>query len=144
VTVALDELHERRLATVMNVFEDALDRIELLLSGGGLVREGGGDAGPTPAEAGNIRAVAEQIRRRLQSAAARFEVKRSRPHWRQKLGAELSTLWVVLENALPRRMRGYGREFAPQDRADWERLVRDLLAEIERMRQAAGQYARER
>jgi hypothetical protein len=38
----------------------------------------------------------------------------------------------------PVRMKGYGREFAPQYRADWEALVRDLLQEIEHMRQAVA------
>ena len=134
--MALDELHERRLATVMSAFDDALDRIELLLRSAEQGREAPGDSAPRPGELANVQAAAGRIRRRLQAAAARFDVKRSRPNWRQKLAAELSTLWVVLENARPRRLKGYGREFAPQDRADWERLIRDLLAELDHMRAA--------
>jgi len=134
--MALDELHERRLATVINLFADALDRIELLLEDAAQLRESEGEPQPDAAEIDNIRMTAGRIRQRLQAAARRFEVNRARPHWRQKLAAELSTLWVVLENAAPRRMKGYGREFAPQDRADWEALMRDLLHEIERMRRA--------
>ncbi|HUI40540.1 MAG TPA: hypothetical protein VL523_01080 [Terriglobia bacterium] len=137
--MALDELHERRLVTVISVFEDALGRIELLLKGVEQDREPESESHPGPSEVRNIRLAAERIRRRLESAGERFEVRRSRPRWRQKLAAELSTLWVVLENAMPRRMKGYGREFAPQDRADWEALIRDLLADVERMRRAGAQ-----
>ncbi len=133
--MALDELHERRLATVMSVIEDALDRIELLTEN---VEQGGESSTeclPARGELDNLRQSAGRVRERLRAAALRFDVKRVRPPWRQKLAAELSALWVVLENATPRRMKGYGREFAAGDRADWEELIRDLLQEIERMRQ---------
>jgi hypothetical protein len=39
------------------------------------------------------------------------------------LAAELSNLWVVLENAMPKRMKGYGKEFDPTDKGDWEHLI---------------------
>ena len=133
--MALDELHARRLATVMNVFDDALDRIRLLLAESGRGSEGGTDPPPDPGELRSLSAATARIRERLQNAAVRFDVRRARPPWRQKLAAELSTLWVVLENAMPRRMKGYGRDFAPQDRADWEALIRYLLNEIESLRQ---------
>jgi hypothetical protein len=48
--------------------------------------------------------------------------------------AELSTLWVILENARPDRMKGYGREFTPQDKAEWEKLIRALMDETELIR----------
>jgi hypothetical protein len=134
--MALDELHERRLATLMNLLEDALDRIELVLEG---AEQGWGpESGPPPdpEELRNLRLAANQIRGRLQAATERFEITRTRPHWRQKLAAELSTLWVVLENARPERLKGYGREFEPEDRTDWESLIGDLLREIEGMRHA--------
>ena len=132
--MALDELHARRLMTVMTVVENALDRIEHLLEA---VEEGkyaGNSAPPPPSDLRKLRVAAGQMRQRLQAAAERFEVRSSRPHWRQQLTAELSTLWVVLENAMPRRMKGYGREFTADDRADWEGLIRDLLHDIESMR----------
>jgi hypothetical protein len=134
--MALDELHERRLATVINLFEDALDRIELVLESAEPPQESEREPQPGAAEISRIRTVAGRIRERLQAATERFEVNRARPPWRQKLAAELSALWVVAENATPRRMKGYGREFAAQDRADWDALFRDLLHEIERMRRA--------
>lgn len=136
--MALDELHARRLATVMTVFEEALDRIELLLDG----VEEGSEAGQGPqlkaGELVRVKMSAGRLRERLRRATERFQVERVRLPWRQRLAAELSTLWVVLENAMPRRMKGYGREFAPEDRADWEALIRDLLQEIERMRQTVA------
>jgi hypothetical protein len=72
----LDELHERRLATVMNLFEDALDRIELLLKGAEQLREADTESRPEAAAIGNIQLAVRRIRRRLQSAAERFEVNR--------------------------------------------------------------------
>jgi hypothetical protein len=134
--MALDELHARRLATVMSVFEAALGRIELLTEGVEHRGEAGGASQPEPSELRNLRLAAGRMRERLRAAAERFEVRTNRPHWRQQLAAELSTLWVVLENASPQRMKGYGREFATEDRADWEALIRDLLHEIEGMWQA--------
>jgi hypothetical protein len=136
--MALDELHARRLATLMNLFEDALDRIELMLEG---AEQGwGAESGPQPRpeELRGLRLATNSIRGRLQAAAERFVIRRNRPQWRQRLAAEVSTLWIVLENATPRRMRGYGREFDPQDRADWETLIRDLLAQIEAMRRTVA------
>ncbi len=134
--MALDELHARRLSTVLSFLEDALDRIELALDAAERGKHTGSSAAPpTAAQAREIRAAAHQLRSRLHDAAERFAVERVRPNWRQQLAAELSTLWVILENAAPRRMKGYGREFAPEDRADWEALMRDLGANVERMRE---------
>jgi len=134
--MALDELHERRLATFMNLFDDALDRIELVLMAAG-ERGASDDASPpTREEATEIRTAAEGIRRRLETASMRFGLRRARPGWRQRIAAELSTLWVVLENAMPKRMKGYGRDFKPQDQLDWECLIRDLLRDIDKMRNA--------
>ena len=93
-----------------------------------------GRRSPTRDDAGEIRAAAKEIRRRLRAAVTRFGVKRARPGWRQRITAELSTLWVVLENAMPKRMKGYGRDFKPQDQLDWECLIRDLLRDVDRMR----------
>lgn len=132
--MALDELHERRLATLISVFESALDRIESLLAAAEQGRDTG--AGPPPGRATirEIRGTADQIRNHLRVAAVRFGLQRTRPAWSQRMAGELATLWVVLENSLPKRMKGYGREFAPQDRHDWESLLQQLLQDIEEMR----------
>ena len=136
--MALDELHARRLATVVSVIENALDRIELLLDGVEQGSEAGDGSQLRAGDLADLRKSAGLLRERLRAAVERFQVKKVRLPWRQKLAAELSTLWVLLENAMPRRMKGYGREFAPQDRADWEALMRDLLQEIDRMRQTVA------
>ena len=132
--MALDELHARRLATVGKMFDAALDRMELILRSA----EEGSDIGETsriPAE--QARAARDKmaiIRIRLQEGLRHFSVQLQRPEPKQMLAAELSTLWVILENARPERMKGYGREFAPQDRAEWENLIQTLLHETEQIR----------
>jgi hypothetical protein len=122
---------ESQVNEIRAIIEEAFDRIESMLE---QVRKPEGGPQPDASEISNLRMSVGRIRRRLQAAAERFKVNRTRPQWRQRLAAELSALWVVLENAMPRRMRGYGRELAAQDRADWEALIRDLLHEIEHMR----------
>jgi hypothetical protein len=56
------------------------------------------------------------------------------------LVAELSTLWVILENARPERMTGYGRELTPADKADWENLIQALGQETELIRSMVLNY----
>jgi len=116
------------------MFDAALDRMELILRSA----EEGSDIGETsriPAE--QARAARDKmaiIRIRLQEGLRHFSVQLQRPEPKQMLAAELSTLWVILENARPERMKGYGREFAPQDRAEWENLIQTLLHETEQIR----------
>jgi len=131
--MALDELHARRLATVASVFESALDRIELVLKS---LESPYGD-GPSPVQAEHMRLAREKmqtIRTRLSASLDRFSIQVRKPEPRQILAAELSTLWVVLENARPERMKGYGREFSPVDKVDWEKLIEGLMSDIKKMR----------
>ena len=131
--MALDELHARRLATVASIFESALDRMELVLKS---LESPYGD-GPSPVQAEHIRLAREKmrtIRTRLSASLNRFSIQLRKPEPRQILAAELSTLWVVLENARPERMKGYGREFSPVDKADWEELIEGLMWDIEEIR----------
>ena len=74
------------------------------------------------------------IRKRLKHAVGRFSLQLQKPEPKQVLAAELSSLWVVLENAMPKRMKGYGKEFDPTDKGDWEDLIRSLLDDVERAR----------
>jgi len=141
----LHELHARRLATVANIVESALDRLELLFRS----LEGSSEApttrdaleskstigsGITPAQILQAREQMESLRRRLRRALERFSVRSSKPGARQILAAELATLWVVLENARPGRMKGYGRKFAPADQAAWEEMVEGLLRDLDKIR----------
>ena len=131
--MALDELHARRLATVASVFESALDRMELVLKS--LKSTGGNDLLPLKPE--QIRMGREKmvtVRNRLSDSLKRFSIQLHKPEPMQVLAAELSTLWVVLENARPERMKGYGREFDPLDKADWEELIEGLISDIEEIR----------
>jgi hypothetical protein len=142
--MALDEMHARRLETVATMMEAALDRIESVLRSG---EDGEGAPHPfarfTPQQIRSARQEMARIRRRLGEGLQRFSVPRRKTDPRQVLAAELSTLWVILENALPKRLKGYGREFDPADRTDWEKLIRDLLRDVEQLRaMAVGQNAK--
>jgi len=41
---------------------------------------------------------------------------------------------VVLESARPEGMKGYGREFSPEDKADWDKMIEGLMADIKEIR----------
>ncbi len=132
--MALGELHARRLATIGTLFDDALDRIDLVLrSAEGST--GDGKTSPLSREQGQfIREKMAAIRNSLHAGLRHFGVRIQKPEPKQMLVAELSTLWVILENARPERMKGYGLEFTPEDKAAWENLMRTLLDETELIR----------
>lgn len=126
--MALDELHARRLAALANVFEGALDRMEFVLNSlppaGEEERE----------QIRQAREKMETARGRLAESLERFAIRLHKPGPRQVLAAELSRLWVLLENARPERMKGYGREFSPADKTVWENLIEELMSEVKEMR----------
>jgi hypothetical protein len=131
--MALGELHARRLATVASVFGSALDRMELVLKS--LESESGDE--PLSVKPEQIRLGREKmvtVRNRLSESLKRFSIQLRKPGPKQVLAAELSTLWVVLENARPERMKGYGMEFSPSDKADWENLIEGLMSDIKEIR----------
>ena len=78
--MALDELHARRLATVVSVAEDALARIELTLDRSG---HGGGRLAPARVQA--LRQKIASMRRVLERAVERFGIRPVRPEPRQVL-----------------------------------------------------------
>lgn len=126
--MALDELHARRLATVASVFEGALDRMELVLKS----LESAGEA--ECEQIRQVRGKMEAIRSRLAESLKQFAIQLAKPGPKQVLAAELSRLWVVLENARPERMKGYGREFSPADKTAWENLIEELLSDVKEIR----------
>jgi hypothetical protein len=131
--MALDELHARRLATLASEFGSAFDRMELVLNS----LESTSRNEPAPVKGEHIRLGREKMaaaRSRLLESLKRFSVQLRKPEPRQVLAAELSRLWVVLENARPERMKGYGRELSPSDKADWENLIEGLSWDIKEMR----------
>jgi hypothetical protein len=131
--MALDELHARRLATVASIFETALGRMDLVLKS----IESTNGIEPLPVRDERVHRAREKmitVRNRLAESLKRFSIQLRKPDPRQILAAELSTLWVVLENAQPEKMKGYGREFSLDDKADWEKLIEGLMSDIEEMR----------
>jgi len=57
-----------------------------------------------------------------------------KPGPKQEVAAEPSRRWGVLENARPERMKGYGREFGTEDKADWYKLTDGLMYDIKEIR----------
>jgi len=131
--MALDELHARRLATLISVFESALDRLDLLLK---TLETGSGDERPDikPEQIHRAREKMSAVRARLAESANSFSIQVRKPSPKQVVAAELSRLWVVLENARPERMKGYGREFSPEDKADWDKMIEGLMSDIKEIR----------
>ena len=132
--MALDELHARRLATVGKMFDAALNRMEQVLHSLEECTDRGEASRMSAEQARLIRDKMATIRSRLREGLQHFSVQLQKPEPKQMLIAELSTLWVILENARPERMKGYGREFAPQDKAEWENLIQALMRETELIR----------
>jgi hypothetical protein len=131
--MALDELHARRLATVISVFEGALDRLDRLLQ---TLESGSGDE-PSEIKPEQIRRARDKmaaVRAGLAASAERFSIRLRKPGAKQVVAAELSRLWVVLENARPERTKGYGREFTPEDKADWDKMTEGLMSDIKEIR----------
>jgi hypothetical protein len=83
---------------------------------------------------GQAREKMETVRRRLSESLKRSSIQPRKPAPRQVLAAELSRLWVVLENARPERMKGYGREFSPTDKAAWDKLIEGLMSDVKELR----------
>ena len=134
VHMALDELHARRLATIGNLFDAAMDRMELVLRIADESRDRS-EASPLSSEQTQFaRDKIAAIRSRLHAGLSHFSIRLQKPEPKQMLIAELSTLWVILENARPERMKGYGAEFTAQDRAEWENLINALRDETELIR----------
>jgi len=126
--MALDELHTRRLATVAKVFDGALDRMELVLRS---LKSAGEEESEQIRQA---RKKMESVRNRLAESLEHFAIRLRKPGPRQVFAAELSRLWVVLENARPERMKGYGTEFSPADKAAWEKLIEGLMSDVKELR----------
>jgi len=74
------------------------------------------------------------MRRVLEKVVERFDLRLSKPEPQQIIAAELSSLWVVLENALPKRLKGYGREWEPSEKTDWEKTIHHLLHAVDELR----------
>ncbi len=131
----LHELHKRRLEATVRLVEDAMDRMERLLAEGG--REGIVRAVEDSFSAEERREFGEEVRRlreALADLARRFSLERHPMEIRQVLNAELSSAWVMLENCRPKRMKGYGVAFEPEQRRALEESVEELLGHVRSLR----------
>ena len=121
-------------ATIGNLFDAALDRMAQVLRSAEESHHGGEASRFSAEQARLIREKMATIRSRLHESLRHFSVRLHKPEPKQMLVAELSTLWVILENARPERMKGYGAEFLPQDKDEWESLIEYLMHETELIR----------
>jgi hypothetical protein len=131
----LHELHRGRLEATVCLIEDGLDRMERLLreSGrNGIVRAV--EDNLSPEDRASLLEKVLQLRVELRAFAARFSLQRHALDIRQVCNAELATAWVMLEDCRPKRMKGYGVEFSPSERAELEENVEKLLARVKALR----------
>jgi hypothetical protein len=127
----LHELHRGRLEATVSLIEDALERMEHLLaesSRRGIVRAVQ-DSLSSDDRASLLQNV-RQFRVELREFAGHFCLRRHARDIRQICSAELSTVWVMLEDCRPTRMKGYGVEFSPSERAELEGNLEQLLVRV--------------
>jgi len=75
----------------------------------------------------------QSVRIRLSESHNRFSIQVHKPRPRQLPAVELSRLWMVLENASPEKMKGYGTEFSLTYKAAWEELIGALVSDVKEM-----------
>jgi hypothetical protein len=131
----LDEKIRRRLETSARLVEQRLLRIERLLAGAAagenFRRVEGALAGDARAR---MHSQAEDFRKALAAFGERFSLRPQQAGLDRLLEAELSSIWVILENCYPRRMKGYGVAFDAETRATLDREIGALLERVRAMR----------
>jgi hypothetical protein len=133
--VILHEYHTRSLEATLSRADDAMNRMErLLLNSGqdGAVRKVEDTLSAEARE--TLLAQLRALRNLLAALAEAFSLQPHALDIRRVLDAELSTLWVLLEDCRPARMKGYGQQFAPEARTALEEHVEQLLAHVATMR----------
>lgn len=131
----LHEYHARSLEATLSRADDAMNRVERLLANAGqdgAVRKVENTLSTEAREA--LLAQLHTLRSLLGSMAEAFSLQTHALDIRRVLDAELSTLWVLFEDCRPKRMKGYGQQFAPEARAALEEHVEELLAHVAAMR----------
>jgi hypothetical protein len=131
----LHEYHARSVEATLSRADEAIHRMERLLTKGG---QEGVVSKIEDTLSPELREVLLSQLRTLQVMLARMANSFSLdPHpldIRRVLDAEISTLWVLFEDCRPARMKGYGQEFAPEARAALEETVEGLVAHVLTMR----------
>jgi hypothetical protein len=131
----LDEKIRRRLETSARLVERRLLRIERLLAGAAGEEEFRTIEGALPeARRAALREQAEAFRRALAAFGERLALRPQQAELRRLLEAELSSIWVSLENCYPQRMKGYGVAFDAKTRATLDREIAALLERVRAMR----------
>jgi hypothetical protein len=138
VTIALHELHRRRLEATVQLVEESLERVERLIaerSGGSLKAV----QNPfLPEDRQHLLTAIHELRSKLASFVVACQLKRRSVDLRQILNSELISAWVMLENCRPKRMKGYGIEFAESSSKALDEGVESLLEQLDKLRQLLG------
>jgi len=134
--VKLHEYHARSLEATLSRADEAIHRMERLLTNAGqdgAVRKIENTLSKESREAllGQLRAL--QVI--LAAMAESFSLEAHPLDIRRVLDAELSTLWVLFEDCRPVRMKGYGQKFPTEASAALEETVEKLLAQVVTMRE---------
>ncbi len=127
----LHDLQQRKLEATVSLVESGLDRVERLLSDygqKGIVRTF--EDTLSAEERAALLEKVYQLRGELHVFAQRFGLQRHPVDIQQVLNAELSSVWVMLENCRPNRMKGYGVEFDPEVRKALEESLERLLSQV--------------
>lgn len=131
----LHDLHRRRLESTVELIEAGLVRMERALLEAG--RQGIVQAvddtlasGERDLLIGRIR----QLRAALAAFAETFALEQRPLDVRQILNAEVSTIWVMLENCRPKRMKGYGVELEEAQRRALDESVDQLVRQVNGLR----------
>lgn len=132
----LHEYHARSLEATLSRADEAIHRMERLLTNAGqdgAVRKIENTLSKESREAllGQLRAL--QVI--LAAMAESFSLEAHPLDIRRVLDAELSTLWVLFEDCRPVRMKGYGQKFPTEASAALEETVEKLLAQVVTMRE---------
>ena len=88
----------------------------------------------SPAERRQILEELKRLRAVLIEFSSVVELEKHSLDVRQILAAELSSLWVMLENCRPKRMKGYGVPFQPETRQLIEQQIERLLERVAALR----------
>jgi hypothetical protein len=133
--VKLHEFHARSLEATLILADESILRMQRLLREAGqkgIVRQV-----KNSLSEGKLRvllAAVEKLSRMFESFAEDFSLQQRPLDLRRVIDAELSSLWVVLQDCRPDRMKGYGQDMAPEAQDNLLSAVEKLLAHIEAMR----------
>lgn len=132
----LHEYHSRSLEATLSRADEAIHRMERLLTNAGqdgAVRKIENTL--SPELRGVLLTQLHTLQVMLAAMAESFSLQPHPLDIRRVLDAEISTLWVLFEDCRPARMKGYGQKFPPETRTALEETVEKLLAHVLTMRE---------